>query len=453
MNHSIKTFFQNQKRTLPSLLKLTIPILAAHWAGTAVTFLNVMLAGQYSPLSLAALGLANNSFVAAMGLGWGILTSVGILTANQLGRKESTAKTGIIFKSSFLTAALISFPIMLILKFMEPLWLFFDQSPEVARLAQNYLDGLIGVVFADLAKFSVFQFAVSHQKPQVTFFVTLASIPFIWILNKKLLVNFGLYGVGLGTTIIYWVGLLLLLLYFYYDRIFKQCLLYTASWKEYVTLVKQQFTLGFPIGAMSFIELLFFSVIGLWAGSISNEHLVAHHIAIQCLSFAIMASVGFSQAVTVLIARTRHNIDKNTEDNTLRFLSSGLVLTILFMTAFSCLYWFNPKYIIDLDLGLEHHNTHIIQLSIATLAWCGVFQIFDGIRIVLSGVLRGLSDTYYPMWITLIIFWLVGGPAAYFLTFTLNWQHHGLWLGTTLAVIVMSIFQYLRIYQRLGKLR
>jgi MATE family multidrug resistance protein len=200
---------------------------------------------------------------------------------------------------------------------------------------------------------------------------------------------------------------------------------------------------------MNTIELLFFVIIGLWAGRVSTDHLVAHQIAMQWLFFTIMAAVSFSEAITIMVAKAQaqRNLRK-----TMKSLYAGLWLTTICMTFIACLYWFAPRLLIQLDLGEHGDNPSIISLGIITLLLCGIFQIFDGIRIAFSGILRGLSDTQYPMWITLLSFWGIGLPVAYVCTFILQWQQIGLWFGMTIAVIAMIGLQYARMHRLLAGL-
>lgn len=434
-----KTLLSNYRATVSQLLSLVLPILAAHQIGALVPFLNTTLAGRHNPLWLAAIGLANAAFTTVMGFGWGIITSVGILTAGQLGKTQEINKTGLILKASLFTALGISIPIMLVLKYMQTIWLFFGQAPEISQLSQEYLNGLIWIVFVDLAKFAIFQFAVAHHRVTAPLIATAVSIPLLLITNYIFIQHFGVYGLGLGTAIVYWATFVVLWAYCYKDRVFSACLGLTAPWRTYLQLSLRQLKLGTPIGAMSTIELLFLMMIGLWVGRIGTDHLVAHQIAMQWLFFTIMVAVSFAEAITILVAKAhaQHNLR-----NTVKFLRAGVCLTAICMTMIACLYWFSPRLLIQLDLGAHTNNPAIISLSIVTLALCGIFQIFDGIRIAFSGILRGLSDTQYPMWVTLISFWGIGLPTAYVCTFILQWHQTGVWFGMTCAVIAMIGLQY-----------
>ncbi len=45
------------------------------------------------------------------------------------------------------------------------------------------------------------------------------------------------------------------------------------------------------------------------------------------------------------------------------------------------------------------------------------FQLFDGIQVVASGVLRGAGETSLPMVCTLVAHWGIGLPIGYVLAF------------------------------------
>jgi multidrug resistance protein, MATE family len=425
------------------LIWLACPILIAHMVEAFIPFINNMLAGRQGPLALAAAGLATNTFFTVMGFGWGIIVSVGILTSHQLGKTQNSLETGAILKSSLLTSLLISLPIMGLMKSMEPLWLLAGQSAEIAHLGQSFLDGLIWVVFADLAKFSVFQFAIAHHKPGVPLIANLLSIPLTWLVNIPLITHWGLYGLGIGTALVYWLVFALLWLYLRLSsRAFRQCLKKSLSWQDYKQHCGQQLKLGIPMGIIVSIELFFSMAMGILMGQIGTDPLTAHQIAMQWLWFTIMAAVGLSEAVTILVARA--SIWRDTF-SMLRFIRAGVTLTTITMLAVACLYWFAPQAIIHLDLAPQYQTTGLIKLTSMVLMLCGFYQILDGIRIIFTGGLRGLADTQYPMWLSLIAFWLIGFPTAYGAAFFLGWHSIGLWSGMIFTQIIMIILQYYRL--------
>jgi len=67
-----------------------------------------------------------------------------------------------------------------------------------------------------------------------------------------------------------------------------------------------------------------------------------------------------------------------------------------------------------------------------------VFQIFDGMQVTLIGILRGLEDVKYPTWVTLVGYWLLALPLAYFFAFTLKLETFGVWLGLLASLVFVA---------------
>jgi MATE family multidrug resistance protein len=89
----------------------------------------------------------------------------------------------------------------------------------------------------------------------------------------------------------------------------------------------------------------------------------------------------------------------------------------------------------------------LLKLSATLLAIAAVFQLFDGLQVVATGILRGLGDTRTPMLANLLAHWGLGLPIAYILGITLNRGVVGLWIGLSVGliaagVILLGIWQY-----------
>jgi MATE family multidrug resistance protein len=67
-----------------------------------------------------------------------------------------------------------------------------------------------------------------------------------------------------------------------------------------------------------------------------------------------------------------------------------------------------------------------------------MFQLFDGLQGVSTGLLRGLGDTRTPMIGNLAGHWLLGLPVGYALCFWQGWGVIGLWTGLSTGLIVIG---------------
>ena len=79
-----------------------------------------------------------------------------------------------------------------------------------------------------------------------------------------------------------------------------------------------------------------------------------------------------------------------------------------------------------------------------------VFQISDGIQVVVLGALRGLQDVKIPMYITFVAYWIVGFPVSFYLGKYTDLEAVGIWIGLLAGLTAAAIFLYIR-FSRLTK--
>jgi MATE family multidrug resistance protein len=435
-----------------AVIYLALPILFAHVIEALVPWINTLMAAHISQQALAATGLVNPIFVTFMGFCWGAITSVGIICAHKVGA-ERPRQLGTVMKTSFIFAFLLACPVMLIFANIQPWLLKADQDPVVVALAQAYFNGLLIGVFADIAKFAIFQFAIALNKPRMPLVSNIISIPllvffndaFIW--GKYGLPELGILGIGLGTAVTYWLVFLGMLFYIYQAEPFRLYLRRRFNWRLLGRYLREQFKLGAPIGAMFLIEITFFTVMAIFMGWIGTAALAAHQVTMQWMMLTLVTAFGFTEAVIIMVGKAAGA--KNLQ-LVRRFTVVGIVFSMGTMIWISLSYWLLPRWFIGVDLDLaDPANQQIIALAIKFLAICAVFQLFDSLRIVISGALRGLRDTQYPMWVAVISFWVIALPLGYWFAFGLDWQGSGLWLALVVASIVSNLMQGFRLWGRI----
>jgi MATE family multidrug resistance protein len=78
-------------------------------------------------------------------------------------------------------------------------------------------------------------------------------------------------------------------------------------------------------------------------------------------------------------------------------------------------------------------------VGVSLLAVAAVFQLFDGLQGVSTGVLRGLGDTRMAMLWNLAGHWFIGLPLGYTLCFPLGLGVIGLWWGLSTGLMICGI--------------
>ena len=90
------------------------------------------------------------------------------------------------------------------------------------------------------------------------------------------------------------------------------------------------------------------------------------------------------------------------------------------------------------------NQKEIINLASKLLLIAALFQLFDGTQVTLIGILRGLEDVKMPTIITLIGYWLIALPLAYFLAFVLKLETVGIWIALLTSLIFVAVALFLR---------
>ena len=82
------------------------------------------------------------------------------------------------------------------------------------------------------------------------------------------------------------------------------------------------------------------------------------------------------------------------------------------------------------------------ELAIALTLFAAIFQLPDGVQMGALGSLRGYKDTFAPMVLLFISFWIFAMPIGYFLTnygFNDPLEAKGMWYGMIIGLTIFSI--------------
>jgi MATE family multidrug resistance protein len=89
-------------------------------------------------------------------------------------------------------------------------------------------------------------------------------------------------------------------------------------------------------------------------------------------------------------------------------------------------------------------TVEVIKIASQLLLVAAVFQISDGIQVVVLGALRGLQDVKIPMYMTFVAYWVLGFPISYYLGKYTELKAVGVWIGLLAGLTFAALFLYLR---------
>jgi MATE family multidrug resistance protein len=173
------------------------------------------------------------------------------------------------------------------------------------------------------------------------------------------------------------------------------------------------------------------------AGFLNPIALATHQIAINYASITYMIPLGISAATAVSVG---HAVGAGDKARARRAGWLALGLGTAFMILAGLVFFIAPKPLIE----LYTQDPQVLAVGPSLLWIAAAFQIFDGVQTVCTGALRGLGETRAPMFANFVGYWILGLPLGLILCFILKWGIYGMWIGLTLALIVISTILLLR---------
>ena len=89
-------------------------------------------------------------------------------------------------------------------------------------------------------------------------------------------------------------------------------------------------------------------------------------------------------------------------------------------------------------------NIEVIALAAQLLIVAALFQLSDGLQVVILGALRGLQDVNIPTFICFIAYWLIGFPVAWYFGQEDQMASQGIWYGLLAGLSASAVLLYIR---------
>jgi MATE family multidrug resistance protein len=240
----------------------------------------------------------------------------------------------------------------------------------------------------------------------------------------------GVKGAGYGTAIAETVEAIFLGWIVLRDRPEKVSLLRARD------AVREVAQLGVPTGLQFGMEMLAFTAFTAIIGGLGTHEIAAHQIAMTVIRTSFLPGVAVAEAASVLVGKSLGERDLEKADRVTR---SSVAMAAAFMTACGIAFALFGGMI----ARQFSQESDVLRVVTRLLLVAAVFQLMDGITIVLRGALRGAKDVRMVMVIGIGAAWVCIPGAAYFLGKQLGLGAVGGWIGFVAeTTIASSLFWY-----------
>ena len=425
------------RREFRPMFALATPVVLAELGWMTMGLVDTLMVGRISPEAIGAVGIGTSLFMGVCIFAMGLLLGLDTLVSQAFGAGRVDECHRWLLHGIALSL-LLTAPITLILVTLNATLDRWGLDAEVLRLAVPYLRAVTWSILPLLlyASFRRYLQGMGIVRPVMIALVTanLLNVFVNWVLifGKLGAPAMGVRGAA-WATVISRIGMAAFLLgvIVYRERERRPGLFETPRRVEWVRM-RRLLALGAPAASQVTLEVGAFAAATALAGRLPPASLAAHQIAVNLAAFTFMVPLGVASAGAV---RVGHAVGRRDRMGALHAGWTALLFGTLFMACAAAAFLLVPRALI----GAFTSNRPVIEIGATLLFVAAIFQLFDGIQGVSTGVLRGLGDTRTPMLWNLAGHWALGLPLGYVLCFRLGLGVIGLWWGLSAGLIICGI--------------
>ncbi|MBB6096834.1 MATE family multidrug resistance protein [Deinobacterium chartae] len=418
------------------LLGLALPMMLSNLAYTLLGVIDTLYMGRIGTVEVAAVGLANITVMTLILFFRGSLNTVTIFVARAFG--ANTPEGVRRWYGIFLALALLAGIPVAALGQAGLLGILRLFGPEAAVFEAAHTYGAIRLLeapFSMLVSVNVgFMVALGNSRtPMVLAWTTVAVNALLaWLMIFPL--GMGVAGAAWSTVAALAVQALLshLAVARQYGAVYGPLRPLRPTRAELTSIGR----ISAPAGLTELAEVSAFNTFIGVISRLGAVELAASNIANQFASFGFMPVFALSAATGSLVSRY---LGSGNPDASARVGWRAAGLGMLLMLPLALAFVFIPEPL----LRLFTNQDEIIPLGMQVMRLMAIYQILDGLGIILGGALGGAGDTRFRMLVTVSGAWGIMVPAALLLT-NAGYGVQGAWGGALIYIMLISLIYAVR---------
>lgn len=430
---NIKSYIPFYRRNL----SLAFPVMITQAGQMVVQFADNIMVGHLGTSQFAGVGFANALF--AMGMVFCTCFTQGIIPyiGQNYGRGEHK-KVAEYFCNGLLLDILMCVAVMAIMLGVVPFMDRMGQDPQILVYAKEYYR----IMVYSLAPFVLFYViralteGVGNTKytMYITVFCNALNIFLNWVLifGHCGFEAMGVKGAAIATfvsrVVMLAIGIVIMLSGKLYRRYLADMKFSAINMKQFVDVAKT----SFPISLQGLVEVTTFSLAGIMVGWFGQVSLAAHQASQTIITFSFMVAQGVGVAATI---RVSHQFGERrfADARKAGFAASHISLVLMAMAGITFIL-FN-----DVIPYIFTNDPQVADIASKLLYVAAAFQLFDAVQLSALASLRALADVKWPLITSLISYYLIGFPFAYFAGTSFGWGPVGVWIGLLLGLMLAAI--------------
>lgn len=432
---------EGSKKLNRRIWELTLPALVELLLATLFGMVDMVMVGNVSTESLAAVGITNQPMLLALAVFQAANVGTTALVARFVGVKDRSMVKKVVKHTLILSVLSGILVIVLGITFAQPVIKFMGAEANVIPLAVTYMKWVsFGGIFIALtmsisASLRGAGDTISPMRYNLTSNFINIVLNYVLIYGKLGFPAMGVKGAAIATTVSRGIATVIALL-----QIYKSGSTISLSLRDKFTfdidIVKRILRIGIPSGVEQLVLRTGQIEFARTVANLGTVVFAAHQININVYGLAFAPSMAFSMAATTLVGQSlgagREDI---AEKCGLKTRKLGMFLAICIASLFLI---FGRQI-----AGIYSKDPRVIELAAECLKIVAIMQPMQSTQFVLAGALRGAGDTRWPLYSTFIGVWGIRVLLGKFFV-NAGYGLIGAWYGQLGDQIFRAIFIYIR---------
>lgn len=425
---------------LKRLARYSAPLIITFFLEQIFSLVCVVFVGHLGKEELAAVSMASMTSTIVLAIFEGIATSLDTLCPQAYGAGHykyvgiHTLRCSLFSLCVFIPAALVWYFSGLFLSKI------IDDS-KVVDLTQKFLRILIFggppyILFENGKRFLQAQ-GIFDAATYILFITAPLNFFMNWVLVYSSLFGMGYIGAPIASVINFWMMFILLVLYVKYVE-GSQCWsgFSSEALKYWYDLTK----LAVPGVVMIVAESLAYEILTLFASKFGTSALATQSALSSIVSLLYMIPFAISVASSTRIANF---VGGENISSAKTAINVGFVSAMMIASLNACIIFYASRYI----ALLFTEDEDVISMFVGLSPIVAIFVMLDSIACVANGILRALAMQTIGGAISLLGYYFLAVPLALFMSFNLDMELKGLWLGNGAGLLLIGLCETIVIYK------
>src|SRR5450432_4447630 len=437
-----------------AVARLAFPFMLNSAVQAVLNATDTWFIGRVSPAATSAIGAVYWPILVCVLLFGGIGLSVQTSVAQAFGGRRYTRASQATWIA--LWASLFMVPLFVLLG-AAGAWIFapFGVPHEIMDLALEYWSPRMQGGPLGIALWSLLGFFNGVGRPMITLWVSVGVAVANALLNQVFMfdLGFGIAGSGWATNTAQLIGIAAATAVFLGGPIRRRYRSHLTT-RLHARALLRQLKLGFPMGLLIAADVLGFALFQLMQVRLGTVDGASTQIVMMLTSFCYMPAVGIAMAGTTLVGQA---IGAGRRDWAFKVGNGIILIAVLFMGVIGVLLAALGPWVLPFFTNSADPQAAAVVKRGCTLLWIAAgYQLFDGLNISSSAILRGAGDVRLPAVMVLALSWFIFVPLAHSLSFApaqgwVDWLPQygfgavGGWFAALIYILLLGLMLFLRL--------